>query len=444
MTYQINQTLPNAPDAERTVLGAVLIDNRLVSDLVDKLIADDFYTVSHRMIFEAITALYHANKEIDPVLIAEVLRDKGQIDRIGGPAAIGQLVSGIPHFTGLNVYIDIIKEKSKSRGLLKTCNETIGQLFEPVPNLEQILDTAEQSIYNLRESESANLLSFQELLQNSMTALNERIQPDYKPTLLKTGFGCIDDRIIGFDKDDLIIVGGRPSQGKSTLGLNIVGNISDDCSKVIAVFSLEMSREQMVNKLICSDAGIDYTRFRKGLLVQSELQDVRDAFSRLYEKQIIIDDSSSLTPLQLKARARRIKQKRKRLDLIVVDYLQMMKGSGKFSNRENEVAQISKDLKATAKDLQVPVLAICSLNRASETRSDKRPAMADLRESGQIESDANIVMFIHRPEMYAQSNEEKQALIGQAEIIVAKNREGETGFEKLGFDGKKSRFVELY
>ena len=438
-----NRSLPNAPDAERTILGAILVDNRTISEAVDKLRAEDFYTTGHQKIFEAMASLYQSNKTIDSVTISEILRDKGELDGIGGTAVIGQLVLGIPHFTSLGIYIDIIKDKAKSRSLLKACNETIGLLLDPIADLDKVLDQTEQSIYNLRESEKSNLLSFQELLRNSMNSLNERIHQDYKSTLLETGFTGIDNKIIGFDKDDLIILGGRPSQGKSTLGLNIVGNISNDTEKVIAVFSMEMSKEQLTNKLICAEAGIDYTRFRKGLLTLSELSEVKEAFSRLSERQIIIDDSSSLTPLQLKARARRIIQKRKRLDLIVVDYLQMMRGSGKFNNRENEVAQISKDLKATAKDLKVPILAICSLNRASEARADKKPGMSDLRESGQIESDANIIMFIHRPEMYARDEQEKQNLIGQAEIIIAKNREGETGFEKLAFDGKKSRFVEF-
>lgn len=426
------------------ILGGILIDNRLMNDVVGLLNPSDFYSSFHAKVYRAMVELYKNDVEIDPVLIGEEMKKAGHFENSGGIATITNLTFGLPHFNNINTYLEIVKSKTKARDLIKACNSTIAEVLNDDDELDTILDKTEQTVFNLRQEEGEKNHSFGSILEERINALKIRTRSDYQLTGLQTGFRGLDNRLMFIRETDLVILGGRPSQGKSTLGLNIINNIANDYEKVIAVFSLEMDKEQLTDKIVCSDAGVDYKRYQMGNLDQSSLDKISQSFSTLYDKQIIIDDSSALNPLQLKARVRRIIQQRKRLDLIVIDYLQMMRGVGKFQNRENEVAQISKDLKAICKDLKVPILAICSLNRASEARADKKPTMGDLRESGQIESDADKILFVHRPEMYAKDDNEKQELLGQAEIIIAKNRQGETGFETLGFDGKKSRFLELY
>jgi replicative DNA helicase len=436
-----NKSLPHSHESEKTILGAVLLDERLITELINHLKVSDFYSPLHSRVFWAMSELCRKNQQINVVLIAEELKKRNELDNIGGVATIVNLAHGLPHFSNLKAYIDIVLTKSKLRQLIKTCSNTINEVMTQDVELAEILDSTEQSVFNLRNQESNTAIEFNSLLETSVTDLYERMQPNYEPQVLRTGFIDIDNKIFGFDKTDLIVIGGRPSQGKTTFSLNVVNNITEDLSKRVLYFSLEMSKNKLTDKIICLDAGVNYTQYRKGLLSKADYELIKESFARLRQKQIAIDDSSGLTPLQLKARARREIQKHKQLHLIVVDYMQMMRGNGKFTNRESEVAQISKDLKSTAKDLGVPIVAICSLNRASEARADKRPQMSDLRESGQIESDADQVMFIHRPEMYAKDENEKFSLLGQAEVIIAKNREGETGFEKLTFDGKTSKFM---
>ena len=437
----INKPLPNSVEFEKLVLGSILLDARLVTQLLDGLTDEDFYSPAHRLVFNAISSLDRSGRQVDHLTISEVLKSQSKLEQVGGIPGVVNLTHGLPHTSNLKPFIQTIKEKTKARSLIKTCSDTIGLLLAESP-FDDVIESTEQSFFALRSEESANLRQFGGLLEDSVNKLKERMKPDYRPNVLRTGYQSLDDRLFGIDVDDLVILGGRPSQGKSTLALNFVNNITKTGGSVL-FFSLEMSERQVVDKLICLELGIEYTRYRAGTVSGEHTRSITDGFEGLHGRRLVLDSSSSLTPLQLKSRARRLKQQQRGLDLIVVDYLQMMRGNGRFNNRENEVAQISKDLKSIAKDLKVPILAVCSLNRANETRADKKPTMSDLRESGQIESDANIVMFIHRPEMYATSNEQKIELSGQAEIIVAKNREGETGFEKLAFDGSRSRFIDL-
>jgi replicative DNA helicase len=438
---EINKSLPHSAEFETVILGSILMDARLITQALDQLTEDDFYSPSHRLVFNAMARLDQQGQTINHLLIADELKANDRLTQVGGVVGIVNMTRGLPHSTNLTPFIKTLKEKTKARQLIKTCNDTITHLLADA-DFDLVSETAEQAFFALRSEESANLKPFGGLLEESVTKLKERMKPDYTPNVLRTGYRGLDDRLFGIDVDDLVILGGRPSQGKSTLALNFVNNITKSGGTVL-FFSLEMSERQVVDKLICLELGIEYSRYRAGTVSGTHTEAITAGFTALHGRRLILDSSSSLTPLQLKSRARRLKQQRGSLDLIVVDYLQMMRGNGKFNSRENEVAQISKDLKATAKDLKVPILAVCSLNRANESRADKRPTMSDLRESGQIESDANIVMFIHRPEMYATSNEQKLELAGQAEVIVSKNREGETGFEQLMFDGSRGRFLDL-
>lgn len=442
MHNDINK-LPNAVEFEKVILGSVLLDSRLITQVLDSLTEDDFYNPAHRLVFNAMFEIDRRGQTINHLLVGEYLKGIDKLEQVHGIPGITDLAHGLPHSTNLSHFISTVRKKTKARQLIKTCSETINHLVAEDAPFESVVDSAEQSFFAARSEESTNLKPFGSLLEDSVNKLKERMVPGYKPNVLRTGYASLDQRLYGIDIDDLVILGGRPSHGKSTLALNIVNNITK-LDGAVLFFSLEMSERQVVDKLICLELGIEYSRYRAGTVSGAHTDAISQGFEGLYKRRLVIDSSSSLTPLQLKSRARRIIQRNKGLDLIVVDYLQAMKGNGKFGSRENEVAQISKDLKAVAKDLKVPVFALCSLNRANESRADKKPTMADLRESGQIESDANIVMFIHRPEMYATSNEQKMELQGQAEIIIAKNREGEAGFEKLGFDGARSRFIEVY
>jgi len=445
MQAPINSTfdkpLPSNLDSERVVLGAVILDGQAIGQVAEFLMPDDFYSTPHRIIYRAMRQLFERNENIEPVLLTKEIQ---KTDTSATPwlQVISQLAVGLPFYTNLEPYLQTIKNKAIARNLIKACGTITVEAVNESDNITEIVDRAEQRVFNLRESNDDNsLISLSELVFASYQESVERCKSGEQMLGLKTGFDDIDHLTGGLQKTDLIIVAARPSMGKSSFALDLVKGITkSNAETVCAVFSLEMSRRQCTDRLICSLADIDSNRYRLGRLTQSEWERTSAAASELQTYQIYIDDKSAISPLTLKSKARRIFAERKRLDLIVVDYLQLMSGTTRSENRQQEVSEISRDLKSIAKDLNVPVVALSQLSRACEARSDKRPLLSDLRDSGGIEQDADIVAFIYRDEYYNPTDENA----GVAELIFRKHRHGATDTIKLSFIKQFAKFGSYY
>lgn len=425
----LDKSLPSNVQAEQIVLGAILIDNELVSDVAETLTTEDFYTPQYRAFYGAVLDLYAKGQGITPVAILEVLKAQGNDRPITEVVA---LMHGLPAFKDLDGYIEVIKQKSIARQFIRRCNGAIATAMSESEPMTSVIDEMEQGLFNLREvnvKEAPQALG--ELVVASVEDSIERAKNGVGSIGLKTGFDSVDTLTGGLQNTDLIIVAARPSMGKSAFSLDVAKGVTKrNIGSVVAYFSLEMSKRQCADRLICSMARVSSTRYRLGMLSVEEWRRVEAAANELSGNQIYIDDKSSASVFDIKAKARRIRAEQKRLDLIVIDYLQLMRGSGKTENRQQEVSDISRDLKALAKDLNVPVIALSQLSRACEARQDKRPLLSDLRESGAIEQDADIVAFLYRDEYY---NPPTPETAGVAELIFRKHRHGATDTIELAF-----------
>ena len=438
----LEKPLPSSEDSERVILGAVLLDNAVIAQAVEHLKPEDFYSPLNRRVFAAMIALFEKQRQIDPILIGEELKKEGSLDAIGGISAITNLSFGLPHFSNVEEYIKVVKDKAVVRNLIRTCNAITGEALAEEDDAEVILDHAEQAIFALAEARTSQSFS-------RIAPVADRVLARVKGyaagegtgiTGLSTGFRELDEMTSGLQRTDLVIVAGRPSMGKTALCLTLAQNAALYSKAVVAVFSLEMSKEQLVTRMLASEAHINAHRFRTGHLMTNEWERLANAIGTLSDARLFIDDTPGVSVLEMRAKCRRLAAEQKQLDLIVVDYLQLMGGSKRTESRQQEVSQISRELKALAKELDVPVVALSQLSRAPEARNPPKPLMSDLRESGSIEQDADVVAFIYREDYYKETEENK----GLAELIVAKQRNGPTGTVKLAFLKEFTRFENYF
>lgn len=438
----LEKPLPSSPESERVILGAILLDNTLISQAIELLSQDDFYSPLHRRVFRAMTNLFDRGDKIDPILIGEELRKEGQLENIGGVATITNLTYGLPHFSNIAHYAKIVHDKAVVRNLIKVCNQITSEALAEEEDAEVILDHAEQAIFALADERTRQgFAHIKPVAETVLAKVQEYARREsHALTGLSTGFRDLDQMTSGLQQNDLIIVAARPSMGKTALCLTLAQNAATMEAAVVAVFSLEMSKEQLVMRMLSSEAKVDAHRFRSGFLTRDEWGRLAEAIGTLSEAKIFIDDTPGISVLEMRAKTRRLIAETKKLDLIVVDYLQLMSGSKRTESRQQEVSQISRELKALAKELGVPVVALSQLSRAPEARNPPKPMMSDLRESGSIEQDADVVAFIYRDDYYKPTEENA----GIAELIISKQRNGPTGTVKLAFLKEFTRFENYF
>ncbi|MBV9215748.1 MAG: replicative DNA helicase [Acidobacteria bacterium] len=439
----LEKPLPSSDESERVILGAILLDNSVIAQAVEHLKPEDFYSPLNRRVFAAMIALFEKQRQIDPILIGEELKKEGALESIGGVTAITNLTFGLPHFSNVEEYITVVRDKSVLRHLIRTCNAITSEALAEEEDAEHILDSAEQQIFEIAEARTSQSFSrIAPIADRVLARVKEHAEGGgaHGITGLTTGFTELDDITSGLQRTDLVIVAGRPSMGKTALCLTLAQNAALRTGAVVALFSLEMSKEQLVTRMLSSEARINAHRFRTGHLMSAEWERLAGAITTLGDARIFIDDTPGITVLEMRAKARRLAAEQKTLDLIVVDYLQLMGGGKRTESRQQEVSQISRELKGLAKELNVPVVALSQLSRAPEARNPPKPLMSDLRESGSIEQDADVVAFIYREDYYRPSDENQ----GLAELIIAKQRNGPTGTVKLAFLKEFTRFENYF
>jgi len=430
---------PHSLEAEQAVLGGLLLSSRAWDTVADILTEADFYREDHRLIFRAVAELSEGSKPCDAVTVTEWFHARGQVDLVDGGGYISQLASSTPSAANVKGYADIVREKSILRQLIDVGSEiTAGAFSLEGRTSQELLEQAERLVFAIADQGQRSRSSY-ETVQSAMKGALERIQElhefEGEITGTPTGFSDFDQLTAGLQNSDLIIVAGRPSMGKTTFAMNVAESAAIKNEVPVAVFSMEMSSQQLVMRMFSSLGSIDQTRLRTGNLDDLDWPKLTSAMNLLHKSRIFIDETPSLSPAELRARARRLKREHD-IGLIVVDYLQLMAVPGTGENRATEIAEISRSLKAIAKELNLPVIALSQLNRALEQRPNKRPVMADLRESGSIEQDADLIVFIYRDEIYNEESPDK----GLAEIIIGKHRNGPTGTVKLSFQGQWLRF----
>jgi len=433
------RVLPNNAEAERTVLGAVLVDNQAFNSAAELLHRDDFYREAHRRIFEAMAALAEKSQPIDTITLADELQRAQSLESVGGAAYLASLVDGLPRITNVEQWSRIIKEKAVLRNLIHAGSRIVQSCYEGEDEAAAILDRAEQSIFQIAERRlRQGFQPIREIVKESFRTIDQLSQSKELVTGLPTGFVDLDEKTSGLQKGDLIIVAARPAMGKTSFCLNVAQNTAHRTGETIGIFSLEMSTKQLVLRLLCADARVDSHKLRTGTLQEKDWARLAKAYAELGSAKLFIDDSATNTPLEMRAKCRRLKAEHG-LGLVIVDYLQLLSGAARAENRQQEIAAISRSLKGMAKELDVPLLVLSQLSRAPEARTDRRPQLTDLRESGAIEQDADVVMFIYREEEHKPSEENR----GIAEIIIGKQRNGPTGSLKLAFIKEFTRFENL-
>jgi replicative DNA helicase len=445
----LERALPNSAEAERAILGGVVLDNGLISQAIELLRLEDLYVPSHRRIFMAMIALFERGAEINPILIGEELKKENSLESVGGISFITNLTYGLPHSTNIVHYAKVVRGKSMLRQLIKASNKITQEALEQEDEPEIILDHAEQAIFLLADERiRQGFVHVKPVAEQLLEKIQEMEGRAAVLTGLTTGFADFDKMTSGLQRQDLVIVAARPSMGKTSFALMLAENAAIHAGAVVGIFSLEMSKEALVMRLLCSQGNIDAQRFRNGFLSRPEWSQIAKSLGILADSKIFLDDTAGISVLEMRAKARRLAAEQKKLDLIIVDYLQLMSGSAKrFESRQQEVSQISRELKALAKEMNVPVVALSQLSRAPESRSDHRPQLADLRESGALEQDADVVAFIYREEQYKTPEERSNLPEDQknvAELIVAKQRNGPTGTVDLRFTPSSMRFDNLY
>jgi replicative DNA helicase len=426
-------------EAEQAVIGGLLLDNRAWERIADKILVEDFYRQDHRTLYQAIGQLEADNQPFDAVTLSELLANTGQLEQVGGLAYIGRLAKDTPSAANIAAYADIVRERSILRQLIAVGTDITSTAFVPEGRASrELLEEAEKRIYEIAEQDMRGRGGFQEiraLLTRTVEQIDHLFETEGAITGLATGFDKFDEMTTGLQPGDLVIVAGRPSMGKTTFAMNIAENAAIGGQVPVAVFSMEMPSEQLAMRMISSLGRIDQHHIRTGQLTDDDWPRITSAVHMLSEAKIFIDDSPAMSPSEVRARARRLKRQHG-LGLVVVDYLQLMQVAGGSENRATEISEISRGLKALAKELKVPVIALSQLNRSLESRTDKRPIMSDLRESGAIEQDADLIVFIYRDEVYNEDSPDK----GTAEIIIGKQRNGPIGKSRLTFLGKYTKF----
>ena len=429
---------PNSVDAEQSILSAVLIDNHVLPEVLEVLSPQDFYRDVHGKIFKAMVELFERNEPADLITLTNLLKQQGQLEAVGGASYLAELVDVVPMAVNAYQYAKIVQEKAILRRLIERAAAITTRCFEDKGDTEGILDFAERSIFEISENKvKPSFYALKDILTDTYRAVEEAYENKALVTGVPTGFQDLDQKTSGFQRGDLIIIAGRPGMGKTALALNIARNAAQETGEPAAIFSLEMSKEQLSLRMLSAEAGVDSTRMRGGFLNQQDLEKINRAAGALYDTNLFIDDTPAISVLEIRAKARRMKME-KGLGLIAIDYLQLMKGRSSAERRELEISEISRSLKALAKELSIPVIALSQLNRKVEDRTNKRPVLSDLRESGAIEQDADVIIFVYREEVY--NKQVDQAKMRLAELAVAKQRNGPTGTVNLTFLEEFTRF----
>ena len=431
---------PNNLDAERSVLGAMMQDHEALSLAIEALRAEDFYHPANRELFDAMHRLQSAGQPVDIVTVDEELTRRGTLEGVGGIQYVVDISRYVPTTANARAYIQIVAEKATLRRLIHAGDEIVQTSYAQQEPLADILGHAEKSIFDIvmRRTEGSTLVHIADILPDTYQRIETLSRLKGAIDGVPTGFVDLDNLLTGLHGGELVLVGARPSMGKTSFGMNVLSYASVMAGKTVAAFSLEMPRDQLAMRLLCADARVDMQSVRHGTLRDEDWLALSRALGPIAAANLYIDDTSGITPSQLRSRCRRLKIERG-LDLVMVDYIQLMASDGRAENRQNEVSEISRALKGIAKELNVPVLALAQLSRAGAQRSDKRPILSDLRDSGAIEQDADVVMFLHREEYYDPNTEDKNI----AEVIVAKQRNGPLGTIKLAWLGQYTRFASL-
>jgi replicative DNA helicase len=427
---------PQNLEAEQCVLGAILLDNASMAKAMELLTEDDFYRTAHRKVYSAMLDLSEHGEAIDQITLTEHLKAKGELESVGGSAYVAEMVQVVPTAANIRYHSKIVRDKALLRGLITTSTEVISRGYESAGPVDDLLDFAERSIFGLAQGKIArSFVQVNHIIKDSLDLVDRLSKRKEHVTGVSTGFYDLDELTAGLQASDLIVIAGRPSMGKTSLALGIAQHAAIQTGAVVGIFSLEMSQAQLVLRMLSSEARVDSHALRTGKLQKEDWWRLAEAAGKLEQAPMYIDDSGGVTVQQMRGKARRLKAE-KGLDLLVVDYLQLMQGRGDAESRQQEISDISRSLKALAKELNVPVLALSQLSRAVESRKPPIPMLADLRESGAIEQDADVVIFIYREEVYEAESEKK----GRAEIMVKKHRNGPIGDVELLFQDKFAKF----
>ena len=437
---EVGKVPPHDLEAEQAIIGSMLTDKDAVISSIEVLKEEDFYREDNRAIYSAILNLYNRAEPIDIITVKSELEAMGKFQQVGGLEYLAELPEKVPTTANAQKYIKIVEEKSLLRNLIKTANEIIELGYDPTEDVEDIMEGAEKKIFNIMQNKDQKGYSaIKDILVDSFTELEELYNRKQHITGVPTGFTELDYKTAGFHGSELILIAARPAMGKSAFALNIATNAAVKANIPVAIFSLEMSKEQMVNRILCSEAMVDSNKVRTGKLEEDDWTKLAGAIGPLSEAEIYIDDTPGISVMEIRAKCRKLKLE-KNLGMVVIDYLQLVQGSNRRGgSREQEISEISRSLKILAKEIGVPVIALSQLSRAVEQRPDHRPMLSDLRESGAIEQDADIVMFLYRDDYYNQDSEKKDI----AEVIMAKHRGGSTGTVELLWLGSYTKFVNL-
>ena len=435
----LERPLPHNLEAERTVLGAILIENEAFHNASELITEADFYRDAHRKIFSRMAALAERGDAIDLVTLKEEMSRAGELERAGGVAYLSSLVEGVPHATNVPYYARIVKDKAVLRNLISAANRISQAAFDQPEETQSVLDEAEKSIFEI--AEDALHVGFEpvsSIIKTAFKTIDELSEKKELITGIPTGFVEFDELTSGLQSSDLIIVAARPAMGKTSFCMNIAQYVGLKTGKTVGVFSLEMSKEQLVLRMLCGEARVDMHKLRSGFLSEKDWAKLVQGVSDMSQAKVFIDDTASISVMEMRAKTRRLKLEHG-LDLVIVDYLQLMQGRGRFENRTQEISNISRSLKGLAKELKVPIVALSQLSRATESRGGHRPQLSDLRESGALEQDADLVVFIFREEEYNATPDNR----GIAELVIGKQRNGPTGSIKMAFIKEYTRFENL-
>ena len=437
---ELGKVPPHDEDAEQAVLGSMLTDNDAVMADVEVLKEDAFYREDNKIIYQAILNLYSKSEPIDIITLKDELESMGKFEQVGGFEYLASLPDKVPTTANVQKYIKIVEEKSVLRNLIKTANEIIELGYNPTEDVEDIMDGAEKKIFDIMQSKNTKSYTpIKDVLVESFTNLEKLYNQKQHVTGVPTQFYDLDDKTAGLHGSELILVAARPAMGQTAFALNIATNAALRANVPVAIFSLEMSKDQLVNRMLCSEAMVDSNKVRTGKLDEEDWTKLAEAIGPLSEAGVYIDDTPGISVMEIRTKCRKLKME-KNIGLVVIDYLQLISGSNKRNgSREQEISEISRSLKVLAKELNVPVIALSQLSRAVEQRDDHRPMLSDLRESGAIEQDADIVMFLYRDDYYNKESAEKDI----AEVIIAKQRGGSTGTVKLYWMGNYTKFVNI-
>ena len=434
----INRIPPHSVESEQSILGSIILDKEAIITVAETIQPMDFYKEAHKIIYESMLKLNSNNEPIDLITLIEELRKEGHLDSIGGISYLTSLSTIVPTTSNVKYYANIVKEKSVMRQLIKASNEIINLGYDASTDVQEILDKAEKNIFDISQEKSGDdIQPINVVLQDTFEMIEKLCTDKSEVTGITTGFADLNKKINGLQRTDLILLAARPAMGKTAFSLNLVQNAALKGDASVAVFSLEMSKEQLVQRMLSAQSNVELSKIKTGNLGESDWPRIIDGMAVLSEANIFIDDTPGIKISEIRSKCRRLKLE-KGLDLILIDYLQLMEGEGKNENRQQEIAKISRSLKILAKELDCPVVALSQLSRSPELRKDHRPILSDLRESGSIEQDADIVMFLYRDEYYHDDSEKKN--IG--EVIIAKNRHGETGNVELVWFGQVQKFAD--